>query len=281
VCDDITIRAHSRHTLRRLKPRWPAPHLAFMGPTARLRRTAAHICGASAPTRSSASAVAGRRRRSCDAVAPSCGALAAAAVEGEAPAVASSEAGLTQEEIDAFDRDGYLLVKGAATTEQTARVQRAMHHQLGMVSHPPRCHQPRRGQRLDVRPACCWQAPDEPDGWYRTPPHANPSPFQHIAFFGTPHDTAAAAPHSEDEAAAWEIAQNPRVHSAFASLWGTERLWASVEMGSFKPPWRHGLPKYDAICHAGVQPWFSLGDALPMVRAYTLDIKRALGACID
>ena len=98
-------RAHSRHTLlRRLKPRWPAPYLAVMGPTARLRRTAAHICGASAPARSSASAVAGRRRRSCDAVAPMRAAAHSrqhAAVEGEAPAVASSEAGLTQEEIDA------------------------------------------------------------------------------------------------------------------------------------------------------------------------------------
>ena len=27
---------------------------------------------------------------------------------------------------------------------------------------------------------------------------------------------------------------------------------------------RHGLPKYGAICHAGIQEWFSLGDALPM-----------------
>ena len=94
-------RAHSRHTLlRRLKPRWPAPYLAVMGPTARLRRTAAHICGASAPTRSSASAVAGyavaRAMRSHRAAAHS---RQHAAVE--APAVASSEAGLTQEEIDA------------------------------------------------------------------------------------------------------------------------------------------------------------------------------------
>jgi hypothetical protein len=54
------------------------------------------------------------------------------------------------------------------------------------------------------------------------------------------------------------------VHAAFASLWGTERLWANVEMGSFKPPWKPGLPTYPATCHAGLRPWFSLGDALPM-----------------
>jgi hypothetical protein len=146
---------------------------------------------------------------------------------------------LTPAEIASFNEDGFILIRGAASPDQTARARRAMYHQLGMT-------------------------PTDPDGWYETPPHATAGPFQHITFFGTPHERAAAAPHCDDEAAAWEIAQNQRVHSAFAALWGTDQLWANVEMGSFKPPWRPNLPKYGAICHAGVVQWFSLGDALPM-----------------
>ena len=185
-----------------------------MGPTRRLAGVADHMCHIPAT------------------VSPS-------ATNGPSAPIASSNAGLSPSEIDAFNKEGYILVRGAATAEQTARAQRAMYHQLGMT-------------------------PTDPEGWYTSPPGATPGPFQHITFFGTPHDRAAAAPHTDDECAAWEIAQNPRVHSAFASLWGTDRLWANVEMGSFKPPWRPGLPKYGAICYAGVQPWFSLGDALPM-----------------
>lgn len=72
--------------------------------------------------------------------------------------IASSDAaaGLTPSERVAFNRDGFVLVKGAATREQTERAQRAMYHQLGMSA-------------------------TEPDGWYTTPPHATPSPFQHIS----------------------------------------------------------------------------------------------------
>ena len=36
----------------------------------------------------------------------------------------------------------------------------------------------------------------------------------------------------------WDIRQHPDVHAAFADLYGTERLWVSVDRASFKAPAR-------------------------------------------
>jgi hypothetical protein len=36
----------------------------------------------------------------------------------------------------------------------------------------------------------------------------------------------------------WDLRQHPAVHAAFAALYGTEKLWVSVDRASFKPPTR-------------------------------------------
>jgi hypothetical protein len=36
--------------------------------------------------------------------------------------------------------------------------------------------------------------------------------------------------------AQWDLRQLPRIHAAFAQLWGTEKLWVSVDCVNLKPP---------------------------------------------
>lgn len=63
--------------------------------------------------------------------------------------------------------------------------------------------------------------PNEPDTWYV--PLAQGimmSMFQHWAFTAT--------------------RQSPRIHKAFAQLWGTADLWATCDRGGFNPPLRTG-----------------------------------------
>ncbi len=38
----------------------------------------------------------------------------------------------------------------------------------------------------------------------------------------------------------WDIRQLPNLHAAWAELWGTERLWVSVDSCRFSPPWNEG-----------------------------------------
>jgi hypothetical protein len=59
---------------------------------------------------------------------------------------------------------------------------------------------------------------DEPETWYRHPP---------LEWSIVPVHQAQAF---------WDIRQWPVVHAAFAELWGTERLWVSMDRGVFKVP---------------------------------------------
>ncbi|MFU8817269.1 MAG: phytanoyl-CoA dioxygenase family protein [Pseudomonadales bacterium] len=36
----------------------------------------------------------------------------------------------------------------------------------------------------------------------------------------------------------WDLRQHPGIHAAFAALYGTEKLWVSIDRASFKPPSR-------------------------------------------
>jgi hypothetical protein len=62
--------------------------------------------------------------------------------------------------------------------------------------------------------------PDRPDDWYR-PPHVASGMvelYQHQSL--------------------WDCRQSPRVHQAFAELWGMEKLWVSLDRVNRKPPVR-------------------------------------------
>ena len=75
---------------------------------------------------------------------------------------------------------------------------------------------------------------DDPDGWYRAPLKKGGmlEIYQHQAL--------------------WDVRQHPRVHRAFAELYGTEKLWVSLDRANFNPPARAEYPDYD---HQGMLHW--------------------------
>lgn len=149
--------------------------------------------------------------------------------------------GLTDAQLEFFHANGYVVVPQCASPHQVNRLRRSCWDQLGMD-------------------------PSDTDGWYR---QQRPTPFHHFVSFSCP---AGVDRLDSDQAAAWEIAQNPRVHSAFASLYGTDQLYCTVGQATVKPPWRADLPKLEHICHEGMRKWFSLGDALPMHWDYDMSL---------
>ena len=60
--------------------------------------------------------------------------------------------------------------------------------------------------------------PNDPGSWYPDPPRASimTEMYQHQAL--------------------WDNRQYPRVHQAFAEIWGTEQLWVSIDRASMNPP---------------------------------------------
>lgn len=52
--------------------------------------------------------------------------------------------------------------------------------------------------------------------------------------------------------ALWDTRQHPRVHRAFSEIWGTEKLWVSMDRANMKPPRHPDHPDYD---HAGFIHW--------------------------
>jgi ectoine hydroxylase-related dioxygenase (phytanoyl-CoA dioxygenase family) len=66
-----------------------------------------------------------------------------------------------------------------------------------------------------------------PDDWYRPPlPRGGMvEMYQHQAM--------------------WDNRQHPRIHEAFADLWGTEKLWVSIDRVNLKPPRHPDHPEYD------------------------------------
>lgn len=77
-------------------------------------------------------------------------------------------------------------------------------------------------------------SPDNPDDWYRAPltPGGMVEMYQHQAL--------------------WNNRQAPRIHGAMTDLFGTEKLWVSVDRANLKPPFRADHPEYD---HKGFTHW--------------------------
>lgn len=84
---------------------------------------------------------------------------------------------------------------------------------------------------LDAVIAAIWEFlgmnPDDPSDWYRPPlsPNSMIEMYQHPAM--------------------WGPRQQPRVHEAFADIYGTEKLWVSIDRVSMKPPVNPAHPQYD------------------------------------
>ena len=54
--------------------------------------------------------------------------------------------------------------------------------------------------------------------------------------------------------ALWAVRQNPRVHGAFADVYGTRRLWVTADRAHFKPPESAAHPAWSdpGSVHAGL-----------------------------
>jgi hypothetical protein len=50
----------------------------------------------------------------------------------------------------------------------------------------------------------------------------------------------------------WDNRQYPKIHQAFAEIWGSEKLWVSMDRANMKPPQHADHPEYD---HAGFIHW--------------------------
>jgi ectoine hydroxylase-related dioxygenase (phytanoyl-CoA dioxygenase family) len=77
---------------------------------------------------------------------------------------------------------------------------------------------------------------DDPETWYRHTVRGHGIiPLHHAQAF-------------------WDLRQHPAVHAAFAALYGSEKLWVSIDRASFKPPSRERPHAYRA------QPFHWDGD---------------------
>jgi hypothetical protein len=85
--------------------------------------------------------------------------------------------------------------------------------------------------------------PNDPEDWYRPPhrPNGMVEIYQHQAL--------------------WDNRQHPRVHQAFAEIYGTEALWVSEDRACMKPPRHPAHPEYD---HKGFIHWDVDTGKLPL-----------------
>jgi Phytanoyl-CoA dioxygenase (PhyH) len=84
---------------------------------------------------------------------------------------------------------------------------------------------------------------NNPEDWYRSPhsPNSLVEIYQHQAF--------------------WDNRQSPRIYRAFSQLWGTEKLWVSLDRACMKPPADPNRPdwQWPSFMH-----WdFDLGKEMP------------------
>jgi hypothetical protein len=76
--------------------------------------------------------------------------------------------------------------------------------------------------------------PNDPDSWYSDEPRVG------------------SLVHVHQHQALWDTRQYPRVHQAFAEIFGYERLWVSMDRAGMKPPRN---PKYPAHEYPGFIHW--------------------------
>ncbi|MDE0019958.1 MAG: phytanoyl-CoA dioxygenase family protein [Candidatus Poribacteria bacterium] len=86
--------------------------------------------------------------------------------------------------------------------------------------------------------------PDDPNDWYRAP-----------------HRPGAGMVEMYQHPAMWQTRQSPRIHQAYSELWGTEKLWTSLDRVNFKPPRHPDHPEWD---HKGMFHWDADVTKLPL-----------------
>lgn len=73
--------------------------------------------------------------------------------------------------------------------------------------------------------------PGDPETWYRTPQRSN----------GMPELNGSGMVEMYHHPAMWANRQLPRIHGAFADIWGTEKLWVTIDRVNVNVPNRSDL----------------------------------------
>lgn len=120
---------------------------------------------------------------------------------------------LTQEDLDFWNKYGYVVVPGAATPENVQAVVDAIWEFQGMD-------------------------PDDADTWYRKPDRLN----------GMPELNGAGMVEMYHHPAMWANRQLPRIHGAFADIWNTEHLWVTIDRVNLNVPSRPGF-EFNGFIH--------------------------------
>lgn len=161
-------------------------------------------------------------------------------VTGSEAAFLPGEPVLSANDLALWEDRGWMVVKGAVAKEDCAAVVSQICDAMGM-------------------------SPTDPASWHR---QGGPAGLAEDGEINWDPDKETPIHHAvpmHNTQAQWNIRTAPRVHAAFAQIYGTSRLWCMPNgVVTLKPPWREDRRLFKHICHAGTQPWFGLGDALPM-----------------
>jgi hypothetical protein len=123
---------------------------------------------------------------------------------------------LTQQDLEHMHTQGYVVVKNAVPKHLCAAVVDGIWEHLGYDR-------------------------DCPETWYSDPHGDN---LKQDGFMRQVHTPAM-----------WDTRQSPRVHRAFADLWGTEKLWVCMDRCAFKPPKRLDKPGWGVRDQKPYERW--------------------------
>ncbi len=86
--------------------------------------------------------------------------------------------------------------------------------------------------------------PDDPESWYKYKPYTRGDLCSPISEAGMVE--------IYQHQALWDNRQYPRIYQAFVELWGTEKLWVSLDRANMKPPTHPDKPAWG---HTGMIHW--------------------------
>ena len=103
-------------------------------------------------------------------------------------------------------------------------------------------------ENLDAMVTTIWEFlemdPECAEDWYKYQPYTRDNLCSPIS--------AAGMVEIYQHQALWDNRQYPKVHQAFAEIWGDEKLWVSLDRANMKPPAREDRPEW---CNKGMIHW--------------------------
>ncbi len=103
-------------------------------------------------------------------------------------------------------------------------------------------------ENLDAMVTAIWEFlemdPECTEDWYKYQPYTRDNRCSPIS--------AAGMVEIYQHQALWDNRQYPKVHQAFAEIWGDEKLWVSLDRANMKPPACEDRPEW---CNKGMIHW--------------------------